>query len=62
MSPAERQAIAAAARAYADALDRLAARDPREAAEAAWVPGGPSVDQIEARIRARRSEPVRSAS
>lgn len=56
------QAITAAGGAFADALDRLRSRDPRDAARAAWVPGGPSVDQIEARIRARREAPLRSAS
>lgn len=43
--------IAAAARAQADALARLLASDPRDAAVAAYVPDGPSVDELEALIR-----------
>lgn len=56
------QAISAAGQALADALDRLRSRDPREAARAAWVPGGPTVDQIEARIRAQRDGALEVAS
>lgn len=32
------------------------ARSPREAAEAAFVPGGPSVDDLEQRIHQQRHE------
>lgn len=56
------EAITAAGEAFADALERLNARDPREAARAAWVPGGPCVEEIEARIRGRRAVALRSAS
>jgi len=47
--------IAAAGRKWAEACARQAARTPREAAEAAHRPGGPSVDELEARIRAQRT-------
>lgn len=56
------RAIVAAGEAFADALDRLEARDPAVSARAAWVPGGPSVTELEARIRAHRTQPARSAS
>lgn len=49
-------AIAAAAAAQASAIDRLAHRNPHEAAIAAYVPGGPTVEQLEARIRAWQNE------
>lgn len=41
-------AVLAAARAEQDN------RTPRQAAEAAYVPGGPSVEELERRITARR--------
>lgn len=56
------EAIAAAGEAFADALERLASRTPQEAARAAWQPGGPSVDVLEARIRAQRTQTARAAS
>lgn len=56
------QAIAAAGQAFWDALERLNARDPHEAAVAAWEPGGPSVEQIEADIRAERAAALGRAS
>lgn len=46
------EAVAAAGVAQADAIERLVARDPREAALAAHVPGGLSVEELEVRIRA----------
>jgi hypothetical protein len=49
--PTKAECIAAAAQAQADAIHRLSTRDPREAAVAAHVPGGPSVAELEARIR-----------
>lgn len=51
-------AITAAGRAHADAIERLAHRDPHEAALAAHVPGGPTVAELEQRIRAWQSERV----
>lgn len=56
------QAVAAAGRALADAVDRLTGRDPHEAALAAYVPGGPSVDELEARIQAWQGERLGRAS
>lgn len=56
------ESLAAAGRAFADALARLDARDPHEAALAAYEPGGPSVEQLEAAIRAERGEAAPLAS
>lgn len=50
------EAIAAAGRAHAAAIERLDSRDPHEAAAAAWVPGGLSVQELEERIRAWQQE------
>lgn len=49
-------AIAQAAGVFASALAELDDTDPRTAAEAAYVPGGPALDVLEARIRARRGD------
>ncbi len=54
------EALDAAAACLAQARADQAARSPREAAEAAWSPGGPSVNEIEAEIRADRGLPVAS--
>lgn len=43
----------------AEIADGIALRDslpPRQAAELAWTPSGPSVDELERRIRAMRAE------
>jgi len=47
-------AIRRAATAYANAILTCEQMTPREQAEAAYVPDGPSVDELEDRIRARR--------
>lgn len=47
----EAQAIVRAGRALAEATEELESRDPHEAALAAHRPDGPSVDELEARIR-----------
>lgn len=47
------QAIAAAGLELALARRELLERTPRESAEAAHVPGGPSVDELERRIAER---------
>lgn len=47
-------AITAFGRAIATARATRDALPPREAAEKAWTPGGPSVAELEARIRADR--------
>lgn len=54
--------IAAAGRALAAAHERREALDPRTAAEQAYQPGGPSVDVLEARIRAERVHATQAAS
>lgn len=46
------EAIADAGRVLARARADLLERPPRESAEAAYVPGGPDVDELERRIRA----------
>lgn len=48
------EAIQAAGEAIADALALRDALPPRQAAELAWTPTGPSVDELERRIRAQR--------
>lgn len=50
--PTRQEAIAAAGRILARARADLLEKSPRESAEAAYVPGGPSVDELQARIRA----------
>lgn len=54
MSLTKDECIAAAGRALAEAHARREALSPRAAAEAAHRPGGPTVDELEARIRAQR--------
>lgn len=50
------EAIAAAAQVLVDARARIAALTPRQAATAAYVPGGPSVDELEAKVLRLRAE------
>ncbi|TFV49547.1 hypothetical protein [Blastococcus sp. TF02A-35] len=52
--PSREECFAAAGAALAAAIERRDALSPRQAAQAAWRPGGPSVDEIERRITARR--------
>jgi hypothetical protein len=55
------QALTAAARAWADGCAREAALTPRQAAAEAYQPGGPSLDELEDRIRdwrAARAQPL----
>ena len=47
-------AVRRAATAYVHARSACAQMTPREQAEAAWTPTGPSVDELERRIRIRR--------
>ena len=47
-------AIAAAGRVWASVCARQDSLSPRQAAEEAYRPGGPSVDELERRIAARR--------
>lgn len=51
------EAIAAAGRVLAEGIAEQASRTPRAAAEAAYVPGGPTIDELEDRIRALRGLP-----
>lgn len=51
-SPKRAEAIAAAGQILARAWAAFFERSPRESAEAAYVPGGPSIEEIERRIRA----------
>lgn len=59
LNPSQRaryeQAIDAAAQVLADVRARMAALTPRQAAEEAYVPGGPSVDDLEAKIQELRA-------
>ncbi|PXY16716.1 hypothetical protein [Prauserella flavalba] len=52
-----REAIEKAAHIFALACAEPDALPPRLAAEAAWYSGGPSVDEIEAKIREMRGLP-----
>lgn len=52
------QAIGRAATAYANLRATCAQLTPREQAEQAYHPGGPSVEELEDRIRARRGLPA----
>ena len=49
-------AIRDAARILAETDAQVARMTPDEVARLAYVPGGPSVDELAARIRARRAE------
>lgn len=51
------ECIDAAARVIAESNAICAGMTPREQAEAAWRPTGPSVDELEAEIRADRGLP-----
>lgn len=52
---ARQKAIAAAAQVISDGIALRNSLPPRQAAEMAWTPTGPSVDQLEARIRTART-------
>ena len=54
--------IAAAGRVLAQMCARQSALTPRQAAEEAYRPGGPSVAELEARIRAQRADAARGAA
>lgn len=56
------EAIWAAGKVLAHIKFQIATRSPRESAEAAWVPGGPSLDELEARIRVIRGETEQGAA
>lgn len=54
--PTRDEALTAAARIYADGLALRDSMTPADAAAAAWRPGGPSVEELEERIRAQRAQ------
>jgi hypothetical protein len=54
--PTRDDAIAAAGQILTDARALRDSLTPREAAEAAYRPGGPSIDELENRISAMRSK------
>jgi len=56
------ECITAAARVWADTCARQAALTPRQAAIEAYQPGGPSVDELEQRIRTWRAEQLDAAA
>lgn len=49
------EAINRAGRTLAEGIRRMQEGSPREAAERAYTPGGPSIDELEARIIQFRS-------
>lgn len=55
------QAVAGAAQLLADVRHRIATIPPRQAAQEAYVPGGPPVEELETRIRALRDQTRRAA-
>lgn len=55
-------ATAAAGAAVANGLAMRDALPPRQAAELAWTPTGPSVDELEQQIREMRAEAVASGT
>lgn len=60
-APSE-EALERAGRIWAAGCARQAALSPREAAEEAYVPGGPSLAELEAAIRAERLAALGRAS
>lgn len=56
------ECLAAAGRVVAAAQERLNSMEPHEAAVAAHRPGGPSVAELEARIRAQRAQVTEDAA
>lgn len=57
-TPPSDQAIKNAGRTLALGRQVMASMTPRQQAEAAWTPTGPSVDELEDRIRHRRGLPA----
>jgi hypothetical protein len=58
-TPPSEQAIRNAGRTLALGRQLIATMTPRQQAEAAYTPTGPSVDELEARIRKQRGLPSR---
>jgi len=62
LPPEARPHIAAAGRVLAEATARMNSMSPREIAEAAYTPGGPSLEQLEKLAEARlMGRPIRTA-
>ncbi|WP_284986997.1 hypothetical protein [Arthrobacter sp. fls2-241-R2A-172] len=62
LPPEARPHIAAAGRVLAEATARMNSMSPREIAEAAYTPGGPSLEQLEKLAEARlMGRPIRNA-
>lgn len=57
-----RQAISGAAQVLADARADMAAKPARQVAQEAWLPGGPSVDELEAKVRDLRARARQKAA
>lgn len=57
--PTEAECIAKAGRVFAQMEATAAQMTPRQLAEASYTPTGPSVDELEAMIRAERGLPAR---
>lgn len=63
--PTKDECLESAGQALVRGLTRAMSREPREAAERAYMKGGPSVEEIEAkihRIRAKAAEKARQAA
>ncbi|MER7014522.1 hypothetical protein ABT324_24120 [Saccharopolyspora sp. NPDC000359] len=56
------ECIATAGRVFREALAEMAALPPRQAAELAYYPGSPSVDELERRITDLRRAPLQQAA
>ena len=54
------QAMRNAGRVFAAALTRIARMTPEEAADAAYVPGGPSREELAAKVRELRAQARRA--
>jgi hypothetical protein len=62
MTITREECIAGAGRALAAGRARRDALSPLEAAREAYLPGGPSVEELAARIRAQRNQVAQAAS
>lgn len=56
------EAMRRAGRVLAQARARIAAQTPEQAADAAYVPGGPTRDQLAAKVRALRASDNQEAA
>lgn len=56
------QAIAGAAQVIADTDAYMATRTPEQLADEAWLPGGPSREELAAKVRQLRARSARNAA